>query len=565
MSVSKTRKEFEVIRITAEPNEFPNGLSWISDYQVTPNSIVLLSSAEFDNKIDHELIDFFSNQPRVGAAEISSSSSARICTTLAGRTTAFLGSIILDYYRWWTQDQHSPLTRQDFGNLLNRLGFSQYELPLLNSNAASENQSDYLSPVDRPWHGYIKHVSNDWEEFSLDYLANANENSILLDARTLDPINNGTARVSVGFLRNLANYLKVFEVTEKPVLLATAETVSFFKLENLGFEIKETLENDKSTFDIGISVSPVKTVLQGAEVLYKSNYWSVIHLDLIAARSLELLSQNVELLSTISFYFEYASRIYFISNDALEDATKLFPHLGDEIREKSFIEYLGEDLASNSQSSTFALKDEDYVLILGNHYPHKQVLRAASELVDLGLSTVTIGREASIHPLHKVLDPGTVSDQEMSQLISNSLVTIFPSIYEGFGLPILEIASSGKAMILWDTDVSREVSSLIKDTTDIFFVSSMSELGLKVLEVVQNPSDIHKITTQRSMKDFSFNLCNDIFEATNRADSGISNKSRRLASYILRVASSTKTVTSEQISQLHWKRRLQKKLQSLIR
>lgn len=96
----------------------------------------------------------------------------------------------------------------------------------------------------------------------------------------------------------------------------------------------------------------------------------------------------------------------------------------------------------------------DFVLYVGNAYPHKNLeslLDTAAELKKRHLpwSIVLVGRpdyfydrlqmEAERHQVaDRVIFPGFVSDADLSCLYGKALCYIFPSKYEGFGLPPLE-------------------------------------------------------------------------------------------------------------------------------
>lgn len=558
---------YEVIHIPAEQNKFPHEITWLVDSHVTEQSLVVFSAFPLSKELDKELLDFFSKELQVGAVEIRNGEGpAIVCPKLRGQITVFRGSILIDYFEWWSKLSKLPLSRQDFGIQLNKLGYSQYELRLLGVADQIQNEDTELLQIsNKSWDGYITHVENDWNKFSHFHQESVSNQSLLLDARTLDPINNGTARVSVGFLRNLASYLQERNISTKPLLLVSKETANFFQLENLGFEIRGSLNSVRTTFDLGISVSPITTITQGAEISFQSKTWAVIHLDLIAVRSLELLSQNSELIHATGFYLETATKLYFISNSALSDCINFYPEIGPVVRDKSFINHLGVDLVKAPNQRSTHIPEGDYVLVLGNHYLHKQVERTVAELVNKGIKVVTIGGIPLISEHHTCINSSTVSDTTMFELISHCAVAVFPSMYEGFGLPILEVAAHGKPLILWDTETSREVARLIKGKSRVSFVSSMRELAQQTLIVLQMARKVNSKSAQRTMRDFSFNLCDDLFREMNSQISIESTNRRRQASYILRAVSTANSSTVEAIRALHWKSRIRKKLGTLIR
>lgn len=97
------------------------------------------------------------------------------------------------------------------------------------------------------------------------------------------------------------------------------------------------------------------------------------------------------------------------------------------------------------------LEPQKYVLFVGNIEPKKNIkaLISAMAYVSQGYKLVIVGRKAWMHKtqlknLKKLLHPWQymfldyVSQMELSILYKNALCLAFPSLYEGFGLPVLE-------------------------------------------------------------------------------------------------------------------------------
>ncbi|KUM35538.1 hypothetical protein AR689_16105 [Arthrobacter sp. EpRS71] len=121
-----------------------------------------------------------------------------------------------------------------------------------------------------------------------------------------------------------------------------------------------------------------------------------------------------------------------------------------------------------------------FVLYLGNIEPRKNIIelvRAFSmpPLKELGVKLVIAGKPAwnadeSMAAINAsdVLNLGFVDDDERVALMQHAELFAFPSLYEGFGFPVLEALAAGTPVICSDRGSLKEVAgpSLIFEGTD---------------------------------------------------------------------------------------------------
>jgi glycosyltransferase involved in cell wall biosynthesis len=112
-----------------------------------------------------------------------------------------------------------------------------------------------------------------------------------------------------------------------------------------------------------------------------------------------------------------------------------------------------------------------YVFYPGNHKIHKNKIRliqayAASalprsdvHLVFTGQQATFLLREAERCGISGLLHfAGDVSDDDMEQLYKGALLVAYVSLYEGFGLPILEAMAAGTPVLVSNTTSMPEVA-----------------------------------------------------------------------------------------------------------
>ena len=118
----------------------------------------------------------------------------------------------------------------------------------------------------------------------------------------------------------------------------------------------------------------------------------------------------------------------------------------------------------------------DYLLYVGTLQPRKNLIRlveAYSLLVGSGaaqevclviagnkgrLSDRIVERVSSIGLASRVIMPGYVERENLSALLSGARAFVFPSLYEGFGFPILEAMACGVPVMCSDTSSLPEVA-----------------------------------------------------------------------------------------------------------
>jgi glycosyltransferase involved in cell wall biosynthesis len=100
---------------------------------------------------------------------------------------------------------------------------------------------------------------------------------------------------------------------------------------------------------------------------------------------------------------------------------------------------------------------QPFLLYVGSAYPHKNLnwlVEAVEQLPEKSLSLVFVGKEdyfsrqlqdyiKSQPRKHRYIFPGFVPDSDLLNLYRQAEAYVFPSLYEGFGLPPLEAMAAG--------------------------------------------------------------------------------------------------------------------------
>ncbi len=120
----------------------------------------------------------------------------------------------------------------------------------------------------------------------------------------------------------------------------------------------------------------------------------------------------------------------------------------------------------------------DYVFVIGNRYDHKHL----KPTVDLLSSTFprqqikALGLKSYSHPMVQVWESGELPASEIEILFARARVIVFPSLYEGFGLPILKGLSYGRTVIARKSALLYEIAGNYRGPGKLLGYSTPFEL-----------------------------------------------------------------------------------------
>ncbi|ERK71224.1 glycosyltransferase family 4 protein [Leifsonia aquatica] len=123
-----------------------------------------------------------------------------------------------------------------------------------------------------------------------------------------------------------------------------------------------------------------------------------------------------------------------------------------------------------SERTASAHRADDLILSLGNRMPHKNfetLLTAIARIPSEARPRLVITGSHGDDPLRPLVERlgiaatttllGWVDDDEIERLYSEATAVVVPTLFEGFGLPVLEAMSRGCPVICSDLPVLREV------------------------------------------------------------------------------------------------------------
>jgi glycosyltransferase involved in cell wall biosynthesis len=191
--------------------------------------------------------------------------------------------------------------------------------------------------------------------------------------------------------------------------------------------------------------------------------------DMIHEKFPEMFSKKDKTSQYKKLLAEKATKIVAISKSTKKDLIEI---LGiDEL--KIDVIYLGSSMFLKQTSSKTKIElPEKYILFVGSRGGYKNFDRFLTGVapilkIDQNIYVVCVGGGAfNTHEQQKMEELGVrkkiiqynINDETLPYIYQNALCFVFPSLYEGFGLPILEAFSCGCPLLCTNTSSFPEIA-----------------------------------------------------------------------------------------------------------
>lgn len=226
------------------------------------------------------------------------------------------------------------------------------------------------------------------------------------------------------------------------------------------------------------------------------------------------------------FAVKRADHIICISENTRRDLIQLLGVLKDKIS----VIYLGNSLSGESKPKVVDHINKPFLLFVGTRNGHKNFesfLRVFSSskrlqkdfrLVCFGGGNLSAKEVDLIASLNMRIDDVlqiSGDDEMLLELYSSATALIYPSLYEGFGIPPLEAMSVGCPVVCSDAGSIPEV---VGDAAEIFNSKSETDMQVAIERVVYSPAYANEliIKGKKRSKIFSWEKCSqdtlDVYE-----------------------------------------------------
>ena len=328
------------------------------------------------------------------------------------------------------------------------------------------------------------------------------QKKILFDIRNLDCCFNGTVQHILSLVKPIIKFSDEFSID--PLFLVLPKAAEFHGLDKLipGKFLFELKEDD--IFDATIKLSQPWSFSELQDHAYHSTINAYLILDTIAWDCCYIRMPNLD--GVWRAVSEYADGFLFNSAYTKQLFNRRFPKSRNVTSDIAYCSLNPREYCTTCNEILAADEvNEAYILVVGNHYFHKGLNEAVQSISAAfpEFKIKVLGEISKSFPNVEVQPSGMLKQEVIDQLFSRCTCMVFPSFYEGFGLPILKAVSYGIPAIVRSSELVDEIKEKLRPVgiitsfernTDLFRAINTALIkgrfsapeGSKLLEV-ENP------------------------------------------------------------------------------
>ncbi|MCL2436409.1 MAG: glycosyltransferase [Clostridiales bacterium] len=334
---------------------------------------------------------------------------------------------------------------------------------------------------------------------------------ILFDLDVLPPFYNGTSEYSLSILWT---FLKLYGDKYDITVLVSEEADAFHRISEQG--VKVIGKTSSQIFDLAIV--PYNLYRLNGQLFLNKHALRVVYcmLDVIALRCNYLNAVHTDFEMNLRLSFKLCDGILCISEYTRQDAMKYF--LDDKDLSGIPMKAIWPGVRSLPDIAKPAdMPFDRFILVMGNSYKHKLLSETVESLSksEYNFIVVGLGNGEFIHPNIFGYDSGWLSNENMAYFFKKCDMLVFPSCYEGFGLPIVSAIQEKKPVVLHDNGMNREITEALNEREECCsFYREFDELPMIIENALKNSID--QVQTLWSWEDCAAELDHFFYELLNK-------------------------------------------------
>jgi glycosyltransferase involved in cell wall biosynthesis len=355
--------------------------------------------------------------------------------------------------------------------------------------------------------------------------------SVLVRAQTSDMQLDGIGIYTNELLKQFhaSHEVKVSQIAYQGDLTAPLAIHYGTKLTRLGFKTSSAL-----SYAARVSTPGLNKLLRGQHILHCPDHCIAYTrkipmiasiMDVIPLSHPEYVSNGLRAFKSQAFKFlaSRANHLITISEFSADQITKLIGY----DRERITVTHLGVDQdffvtrtpQKIEETKTKYQVSNDYFIFVGTLQPRKNVRRLVQAYLTLpasirqSIQLLIVGRaREDMNELVELLTSNQnssevkwlkyVSDEDIKCLLQGAKAMVYPSLYEGFGLPIVEAFASQIPVITSHTTSMPEIAG---DAAFYVDPESVNSIRCAMLEVIDKSTQVNEKVTKGFLRAKKFN------------------------------------------------------------
>lgn len=342
------------------------------------------------------------------------------------------------------------------------------ELERAHSKILLERYPEYTRKVG----DYVYRELDPVEEFAI--LRRRHRPRVLVDLYHLPVHHSGTSEFGLSLLRELYPLLE----ESCDVFIGVSPENHFFSNQLQGYRMYQERSGAEQVFDLVFKPSQVFTWNEFRKMNRLAPRVTFVLQDIIAVRCEYLASADRKIIFRKTV--ELADRVFTISEYSQSDFRAFY---NSDVSMQ--VIYHG----TNSGASAGEFMAGEYVLVMGNDYAHKGVAAAVRALKGVGRLLVVGSKEPpeGIDPDVEWVCSGQLGYDRMREIMTRTSILVYPSHYEGYGLPVVDALALRKHVVVLDSDLNRELARQLGNE-DLHRVHTVDELRTAVERYMKEPT-----------------------------------------------------------------------------
>jgi glycosyltransferase involved in cell wall biosynthesis len=278
---------------------------------------------------------------------------------------------------------------------------------------------------------------------------------VLLDCTGMQNVFNGTSLSMLGVLDGIHGHADPrWSIT----VMARASAQSFFSLASRYPRFRVVGPEDGCRHAVALRLSQAWGLATWVDLHRRALSVAVSVLDTIGIDILYTITPGVP--EAFQFTAEYADGLLYISAFSRSQFRRRFRVAAGVLE---IVHYLSLDPRDHARGEASLPDAEPFVLIVGNEYDHKDVLSTAQIVAEafpmLGIKA--LGLSGAPLPGIEALPSGALPTDLLERLYATAQCVIYPSFYEGFGLPAVKALAYKRPVFARRSPVLDEIAARV--------------------------------------------------------------------------------------------------------